>query len=470
MAIYKGTGNRDILRGSGAADEMYGYGENDKLYGGQGYAKRTVVINGTTFVLIFGDYLDGGNGNDQLYGELGIDHLVGGAGDDSLYGGTNVNIFGDPEFYDTLDGGAGKDLLDGQQDSDILYGGSGSDTLKGGFDGSVIVGGLDTIIGSDDTLFGGGDLISSDYLDGGKGNDVLAGDDRAGGIETSGGNDVLEGGLGQDTLYGGGGNDTLYGYRRTDSTSATDFNRNDQGNNTQINNNYYGNYLSGGYDSDHLYGGGGDDTLKGDDLGWGAFFDTLTGDGDADTLPGGADTFIFNNFVRDIVTDFNPLEGDVLALTVNDSNSFDDTLQSSFFHPGDPEGPFDPLLSPAVGTSGSLVSISSLDPNTTTPNHILVGTLSQLQAVTDSGDARLAFVFGNITIGTSTVQRTQLLYDPDGDWNNGGYHPVAVLGSFYNSNGVLIQMGTDFATDPNNSSLINPDLLGANFEFVSVNS
>jgi Ca2+-binding RTX toxin-like protein len=53
------------------------------------------------------DYLDGGENNDTLYGELGNDHLEGGSGNDTLAGGP---------------------------DSDFLAGGLGVDQLWGGVD------------------------------------------------------------------------------------------------------------------------------------------------------------------------------------------------------------------------------------------------------------------------------------------------------------------------------------------------
>ena len=64
--------------------------------------------------------LDGGAGNDALYGGPGggDDLLRGGPGEDRLYGGA-----GD----DALEGGAGADRLRGGPGDDVLYGGSGAD-------------------------------------------------------------------------------------------------------------------------------------------------------------------------------------------------------------------------------------------------------------------------------------------------------------------------------------------------------
>ena len=78
--------------------------------------------------------LDGGPGNDTLYGgpRGGDDRLNGGAGDDRLYGGMG---------QDTLDGGPGDDTLYGGRDNDRLNGGAGEDIFvfaPGGGDDTVL--------------------------------------------------------------------------------------------------------------------------------------------------------------------------------------------------------------------------------------------------------------------------------------------------------------------------------------------
>ncbi|MGA9254078.1 MAG: hypothetical protein WBV71_16715 [Roseobacter sp.] len=55
----------------------------------------------------------GGNGNDQLEGNLGEDTLDGGAGDDRLFGGNGI-------FDDTLIGGTGNDTMSGEGGDDIF--------------------------------------------------------------------------------------------------------------------------------------------------------------------------------------------------------------------------------------------------------------------------------------------------------------------------------------------------------------
>ena len=68
------------------------------------------------------NWLDGGGGDDRLYGgpDGGDDVLAGGEGDDRLYGGKG---------NDTLEGGPGDDQLMGGPDDDRLDGGEGGDAF-----------------------------------------------------------------------------------------------------------------------------------------------------------------------------------------------------------------------------------------------------------------------------------------------------------------------------------------------------
>jgi Ca2+-binding RTX toxin-like protein len=151
-----------------------------------------------------------------------------------------------------LHGGPGDDTLNGWTGADFLTGDDGDDVINGGpaFDRTNGNAGNDTVHGA-----GGGDWVT-----GGKDNDRLFGDD---------GDDILNGNLGSDTGDGGAGNDTVRG-------------------------------------------GQGDDVLSG-----GSGEDLITGDLGDDTLSGGpgADTFrAFAGGGRDVITDFNPAEGDRIQL------------------------------------------------------------------------------------------------------------------------------------------------------------
>jgi Ca2+-binding RTX toxin-like protein len=172
---------------------------------------------------------------------------------------------------DRLIGGNGADILRGQSSKDTLYGGLGDDSLFGG-DG-------------DDLLLDGDDFPNRD--------------DATSVQVRSGGNDIFRGGNGNDILVGLASNDRLFGEADNDS-------------------------LFGGEGSDILDGGEGNDILNGFSL----FSsqeskDILIGGLGADEFQLGDENHIYyvdnnigsldnENFVR--ITDFNPIEGDILQL------------------------------------------------------------------------------------------------------------------------------------------------------------
>jgi Ca2+-binding RTX toxin-like protein len=198
------------------------------------------------------DQVSGGRANDVIRGDAGADTLFGANGDDTLHGGTD---------NDVLQGNAGNDRIFGDPGDDIARGGQGDDQIQGN-------GGSDTLFGDigDDTVLGG---QGSDLVQGNAGQDLIFGDL---------GDDTVLGGQGNDLVQGNGGNDLIFG---------------DLGDDT----------LRGGQGDDQLFGGAGNDFLSGD-LG-------------NDTLSGGAGTDLFYFFAgagRDVVLDFNPLEGDRVLL------------------------------------------------------------------------------------------------------------------------------------------------------------
>ncbi len=108
------------------------------------------------------DNLDGGKGDDSLYGWLGNDRIKGGSGNDYLSG-----WLGD----DRLHGGKGHDEIFGHDGNDVLRGGRGDEIISGG-DGD------DRIHGNhgDDVLYGD---AGNDRIKGGKGRDIIISDPPA---------------------------------------------------------------------------------------------------------------------------------------------------------------------------------------------------------------------------------------------------------------------------------------------------
>ncbi|MCC1495027.1 S8 family serine peptidase, partial [Cognatishimia sp. F0-27] len=79
-----------------------------------------------------GNHIDGGGGNDLIFGLSGEDTLIGGAGDDDIAGGDHADSLLGGEGEDTLSGNSGDDSLEGGENNDTLLGGADSDTLIGG--------------------------------------------------------------------------------------------------------------------------------------------------------------------------------------------------------------------------------------------------------------------------------------------------------------------------------------------------
>jgi Ca2+-binding RTX toxin-like protein len=200
ITIY-GDEDSDIIIGSPEADELYGGGGNDFIWGGDG-----------------DDYIEGGDGNDTIYGEGGSDFILGGGGADTIHGGYGENAHSRlPEalraFVTLASGVSGGSIIDGGDGDDQIFGGGKSDLLIGGNGSDKVYGfgGSDLIIGDKVEKVNGLDITYANRV--GLLNAVSA--IPISGISATGlhgsGNDFLVGGGGADVIFGGDGNDFLYG-------------------------------------------------------------------------------------------------------------------------------------------------------------------------------------------------------------------------------------------------------------------
>jgi trimeric autotransporter adhesin len=264
----------DFIDGGEGKDDIHGQGGADQLFGGDGDDDIVGDAVGSSSDEYFvslqyhgDDYLDGEGGDDRLEGNKGDDTLYGGDGKDTLVGDQFAGQLSDAEGKDKANWG--RDYLDGEAGDDTLIGGGGDDQLFGGADNDQLIGddangemdgsvhGQDYLDGEDgnDQLWGGG---QADTLFGGAGDDSLQGDIQGDDLEAKyHGDDYLDGEEGADNLIGDGGNDTLYGGAGNDSISGdASTPKQDAALNGQ-------DYLDGGEGDDNLYGGGNADTLLG---------------------------------------------------------------------------------------------------------------------------------------------------------------------------------------------------------------
>jgi Ca2+-binding RTX toxin-like protein len=279
----EGLGGNDTLFGGGGNDTLEGGAGADSLDGGAGtdvvsYASATSGIQayfyatpgsgglggdaagdiytniegviGSAFADVLqgaagiANSLDGGAGDDTLYGE-GLDSIVGGAGNDVLFGGQggslnlNLAIAGLETIWgsvvgDTLNGTNATSALTliGQGGADTMTGGAGDDFLYFDSTDTILGGaGLDWAVAtlstagvnlnlntsgfenswgstSNDTLSGAG-ATTTVVIIGDVGDDSITGGNAADFLYGFAGNDTLTGGAGGDVLLGGAGNDVF---------------------------------------------------------------------------------------------------------------------------------------------------------------------------------------------------------------------------------------------------------------------
>jgi Ca2+-binding RTX toxin-like protein len=337
----------DTINANGSTGSVYGLGGNDTLVGGQGGNSlfggegNDVLLPGTAIAFSGGqDFVDGGTGNDTISFApdtrgvlvnlasgtasgiqdrpadfirtsvtiLNVENAVGGSGNDQLFGNAGVNVLSGGAGNDGLYGGAGADILDGGAGFDLARYDTSTgpiylrlDGVAGSFGDAVgdqLIS-IEGIVGSyfNDTLVGNN--INNDYLYGLGGNDGLYG---------LGGNDTLEGGAGDDALFGGTGNDILGGGTGNDGVFG------EAGNDV----------LYGGDGNDYIEGGDGNDVIWGDlgndqiIAGAGNDFAVLGSGDDFFRMGAGNDRLRFDyDNGRDTIADFNN-GNDVIDFTFTD--------------------------------------------------------------------------------------------------------------------------------------------------------
>ena len=260
-SVLVGAGNdlANAIRGNDGDNTIDGFGNtagNDTLIGGKGHDTYVVhsatdivteLLNEGTDAVVFGptsggtmtlaanvengylwDYVDGtqtftgtgltGNALDNsLYGNQLANTLDGGAGNDALYGSiSNINgTQGEDGQVDTLKGGTGDDayyVYNGDIVTELALGGTDIVYLRGNNASYVLANEVENLAVQNvavTTVSGNalGNAIDSSggaaaqTIDGKAGNDTITG---------SSGADTIYGGTGADLMTGGAGNDTYY--------------------------------------------------------------------------------------------------------------------------------------------------------------------------------------------------------------------------------------------------------------------
>lgn len=198
-----------------------------------------------------------------------LEQIEGGSGDDVIWGGNG---------YDGIVGDGGNDLIMGGAGDSWLFGQDGNDVIVGGYD--LVRNSGSNFLSTWKDLFQGSmtDAQIEAQFVARSGNNDIAGGDGADVLMSSYGNDSLSGGDGNDTMYAGDGNDTVYG-----ETRKGDFGWYDgQTGNDYIDAQGGNDIIYGQLGNDTILGGSGDDSLYGED---GA--DYLAGGVGADILNGG---------------------------------------------------------------------------------------------------------------------------------------------------------------------------------------
>ncbi|HVF53536.1 MAG TPA: Calx-beta domain-containing protein [Actinomycetota bacterium] len=218
-----GMEGEDRLEGGDDNDTLFGGDQDDSIFGGAG--PDTIHAGEGN------DHASGGAGNDLVTGGGGDDGLTGDGGDDRVSGNGGSDVIKDiwyeggvaraPEEdgSDFLEGGAGNDLVFGLGGKDRLNGGEGDDALSS-------QGGADELHGGpgDDRIGAG---WGNDLIHGDDGHDTLSGEPGDDRVHGDNGNDRLWAGSSvdpdgfevdrDDRLYGGSGDDDCEGGDSEDS-------------------------------------------------------------------------------------------------------------------------------------------------------------------------------------------------------------------------------------------------------------
>ena len=181
MATTVPVGNGRLILGNNLPEAITSTAFNDTIYGYAGDDTIGLALDSMEGGSGGNDYIDGGLGNDLIFGTSGDDTINGGAGNDTIFdfqganllsGGAGNDSISASGFIDTVTGGAGADSLQLDNTQRVKYNSpSEGDVLEqiGGFDPSFNSGSPDRFLISAGGFGGGlvlGTLLASQFLSG----------------------------------------------------------------------------------------------------------------------------------------------------------------------------------------------------------------------------------------------------------------------------------------------------------------
>lgn len=293
--FIQGGSGHDVLIGGPMPDQLFGGTGGDDLYGGDGndlLVAGSAVRGNPLFSELQSSpdtgthFMDGGEGDDLIYGTAGIDTVEDRIGHNIIrtYEANDVVTTGDGD--DRIFTGIGDDVVSAGDGINLIRTGAGFDIVSAGIGNDVIdlrplqgiesMGGEVIDAGGDNRIYtdDGDDLIQAD------GNNFISAGDGENTITTFNGNDIIRTGSGTDIVDAGGGNNDV-------STSGGDDRVRTGGGIDHISTGGGNDWIDAGSDDDVIASGGGDDFViagrgsdavysgQGNDIVWAglAFFD-----------------------------------------------------------------------------------------------------------------------------------------------------------------------------------------------------
>jgi Ca2+-binding RTX toxin-like protein len=248
IRIAPGAGASDVFGGPGR--DQVSYDLPLELFEGVSISLDDIANDGPSAIVR----------NDNIRSD--VETLVGGVGNDILIGSDSSNLILGGPGNDTIRGLGGDDTMNGEGTfflgdlyTDLIDGGAGTDTVSYDDRSAAVNVSLDGVANDGDPTIGEADnVLNTENIVGGNGNDTLTGNAGGNTIRGLGGDDTIAGGAGADVIDGGAGTDTAtYADRLTAVAVSLDGLANDGSTGERDN----------VINTENLIGGGGNDTLTG---------------------------------------------------------------------------------------------------------------------------------------------------------------------------------------------------------------